>query len=866
MKRPTLRGASLLLLLAACSTPQSFPGQKMAQPLLDGQPLPTDQAPGQEEGEESHQERQEWMEAMHRAAPGFDWRAEEERNRRMLMTEREQALLNPAMTAGSWQEFGSRNLAGSVFVAEPSSNGQELYIGTALGGVFRGPADGSAWDAIGDGVYGGAYHLGVFAPAGGGQDVVLRADNNQLYRSVDGGMTWQAPSGLPILHEVRHLLVLKDAAQTILLLGRIGSSWSVYRSTDEGQSFAVSHSLAASGDLFTPRDVLGPVYLFDGDHLEQSLDGGQSFSTLGTGVGFTADNIRLGGHEVSNGQTFSLALQTGGLWQLWRTTNAGSSWTHPRDMPEMWGAFTTSLTDPNLLGYGGVEFWLSRDGGATFNVVNFWWEHPGNRQHKLHADIMGASVEPDPTLAGGERWYINTHGGSYESVDQVATVDWLSAERLGVSQYYSTLTSRRDPAQVHAGSQDQGYQRAVGVPVSGPGAVQNFVEDITGDYGHLSSTNGSLDLVYSDYPGFILVSVFEGFPVRFTEDFPTGFAGQWLPFMVADPVDPDVFYLCGKKIWKYDRPNANYNWNYSQLGNKVFTPEVTSLAFSPLDPQRAWCCTSDGKIYWSLDKGVTWTQSSTTGPGAHYFYGTTIVTSSVNPDLVWIAGSGYTNAPVMFSVNGGQTFSDRSNGLPNTLVYDLVEGPDGSGRMYAAASSGAWEYEPSSQTWSNILGAEAPITSYWSVEAVPSRNVIRFGSYGRGIWDYSPGTPGFFPYGELRSGANVLTLKADSQPLLGRIITITVSGAPAFASGFLSVSKAEDDLPMFGGDLLIDLNQVIWQKSLTADGAGVASTTISIPNNPALIGSERFLQAAFHDSSQSQAWALSHGLRAVVGQ
>lgn len=866
MFRTSPIGASLLLLLAACSLADPNSGQPLAKPFLNGMPQPTEVAGGQEEGESNQQAREEWMEAMHRAAPGVDWRAMEEQNRRDLMAAREQAIFSTQLTAGSWQELGSRNLAGSVHITVPSSDGQSLYVGTDLGGVFHGPADGSAWTAIGDGVYGGVYHLGVIPQSGGAQDVILRADNNQVYRSADQGLTWQTPTGVPILSSIRRMLILDDANNTVLILGRQASTWSIYRSVDDGQSFSISYGISQEADLFTPRDVLGPVYLFEGDRLYQSTDGGQSFSTLGNGVGFTAEDVRFGGHEISGNQTFSAALKRSGTWELWRTTNAGSSWSHPADMNEMWSAFTTSITDADTLAYGGVEMYLSSNGGSSFSKVNDWWDHPADRQNKLHADLMGMSVIPDASVASGERWFINTHGGVYESTDQAATVNWLSAERLGVSQYYSTLTSRRDPSQVYAGSQDQGFQRAIGGPIGGGGPSQNFVEDITGDYGHLSSTSGTLDIVYSDYPGFILICIGEGWPSLYFEDFPTGFAGQWLPFMVADPEDQDVFYLCGKKIWRYERQGVQYNWNYTQLGSQTFTPEVTALAFSPLDPQRAWCTTSDGKIYWSTDRGVSWTQSATTGPSAHYFYGTTIVPSSTTADVVWIGGSGYSNAPVMFSANGGQSFQDRRSGMPNTLVYDMVEAPDGSGRMYAAAHSGAWEYEPSSQQWSSILGAEAPITRYWSVEAVPSENMIRFGTYGRGIWDYLPETPGFFPYAELRDGPNVLTLEANAQPLLGSQVTLTVEGAPAFGSGFLNVSLAGNDMAMFGGDLLIDLNQVVWQKSMTADGNGVATVTLSIPNNAALIGAERYLQAAFRDSGQTQGWSLSHGLRAVVGQ
>ena len=40
------------------------------------------------------------------------------------------------------------------------------------------------------------------------------------------------------------------------------------------------------------------------------------------------------------------------------------------------------------------------------------------------------------------------------------------------------------------------------------------------------------------------------------------------------------------------------------------------------------------------------------------------------------------------------------------------------------------------------MGTEAPLTIYWCVEWVPEIGVARFGTYGRGIWDYTPRSAG----------------------------------------------------------------------------------------------------------------------------
>ena len=47
-------------------------------------------------------------------------------------------------------------------------------------------------------------------------------------------------------------------------------------------------------------------------------------------------------------------------------------------------------------------------------------------------------------------------------------------------------------------------------------------------------------------------------------------------------------------------------------------------------------------------------------------------------------------------------------------------------------------YDDKAARWRSIVDATAPINSYWAVESVPAIRTMRFATYGRGIWDYSP--------------------------------------------------------------------------------------------------------------------------------
>ena len=81
------------------------------------------------------------------------------------------------------------------------------------------------------------------------------------------------------------------------------------------------------------------------------------------------------------------------------------------------------------------------------------------------------------------------------------TVQNISLSGLGVSQYYSTYTTRFPPYHVFAGSQDQGFQRHLSE--GSYDGVLDFEQTISGDYGHIVSGDGGISL-WTDYPGFVM--------------------------------------------------------------------------------------------------------------------------------------------------------------------------------------------------------------------------------------------------------------------------------------------------------------------------------------------------------------------------
>jgi hypothetical protein len=103
--------------------------------------------------------------------------------------------------------------------------------------------------------------------------------------------------------------------------------------------------------------------------------------------------------------------------------------------------------------------------------------------------------------------------------------------------------------------------------------------------------------------------------------------------------------------------------------------------------------------------------------------------------MVIIGGSGYSNPPVYISYDHGANFSPLNEGLPNTLVFELAGTPDDA-YFFAATEVGPYVYITEEGTWQDLAGISAPDQTYWSVEFIPELNTARFGTYGRGIWDF----------------------------------------------------------------------------------------------------------------------------------
>ena len=733
--------------------------------IKGGQPVPTEFDIKKSKRKDFKNQRKDYMKNMHRAHPDVDWEKMDEESRK-IRTNKIQDLRQSLITSGNWnaqnkrlenisrelsgywQERGSNNLAGRILTADIDWNNNLIYCASDGGNIWRGSLTGGDWTSLTDYLQIKGIHFLRLIEFDNTRRLLI-ANGDNFYYTDDEGVTLQLSNGVDFLsgwegNYLKRVIITED--KTIYLLATEGTgNWNavgtIYKSTDHGRNFTKILTLDTNAgmssnqssdhyDIWTSRYFDGFIYLLHNDEFYHINTSDQLEFVSNIPVSGSSENILTGG--VGSNYPFFYAHVGGRIYQ---SINGGDSWIDHGERPQWYfnlqNSFNSSNINRDLIFWGGMEVFKSTSGGSSWTLVNNWWDYYGNEATMLHADIPEVRFFLDPEF--NEVALISTDGGLYYSDDALETVQNVSMNGLGVSQYYSTYTKRTFPYNVFAGSQDQGFQRSIS-----PGeGVFDFVQSISGDYGHLSSGDEGVS-IWCNYPGITTY-----FPDPLTSghislNFP-GSGHLWLAPIIEDPYYPNQAYLAGGGLSGGDHlfhltiDNSAISYEEEPYS---FNSTISAMGFSPNEPNHRYVLTYYGSFYHSSNDGGGWQMSTAfDGPDAHYFYGSTIWASQSTSGTVIIAGSGYSNPPVYISYNHGESFVPFNEGLPSTLVLELAGTPDDK-YFFAATEIGPYVYISEEGAWTDLSGISAPDQTYWSVEYIPELNTARFGTYGRGIWDF----------------------------------------------------------------------------------------------------------------------------------
>ncbi|MCO6493207.1 MAG: T9SS type A sorting domain-containing protein [Phaeodactylibacter sp.] len=757
-----------IIILAACLPAGIWSCRQQSSPSI---PPPTEGTIIRfgEEGQE-RAKREAWLELMHQAAPGTDWRQAEYQARMQRHIERSgQAFFRSNCTreliaggnlAGRWKERGSTNQAGSVLKTAYDPATDEIWLISAGGTLWRGDRLGLSWEVVNQDLQfnGGALQ---FIPRETGRRLIAFAGRLPHY-SDDDGQSWTRGTG--ISHndrwgDIHAPVVLDDGENYPVFVLAKPAYWTdvrLYISLNQGESYLPRSAFGTHEfsrlTLAIPHHS-GRVFLVEKRdngqariHEADPANGQLQWINEGGNLNFGNAPANLAGTLV-NGQLilYAYTSPSEGNWKVHRSTDGGRQWALQGNLPARpWDVgLYVSPSNPNVLYMGEVECHRSLNAGQNWEKINNWWDYYEDIEGSLHADIMDIAEFGDD---GGQPFLlVSNHGGLSISFDRLESAANIGLSGLNVSQYYSVRTDPTNPAYVYSGSQDQGFQRTNQFSDEGPAS---FEQVISGDYGHIAFSDGGQGL-WAAYPGGWIT--YYGHPQwgGYTASYELESENEtvWLPPLLGSPYpnDPAV-YLAGGSInggagsflirleYKNNQIQASqgaFNFLEESAGGTL-----SAMATAPQNPDRWYAATTNGRFFYSSDGGDNWSQAINFVPEGHYLYGQAIYPYRSDAQTVLLAGSGYSNPAVYKSTDGGANFQPMADGLPATLAFD-IDGNEDESLLFAATEAGPYVYIEEQGRWFDMSGLCAPAQTYWSVEYLPEEKAARFGTYGRGIWDFS---------------------------------------------------------------------------------------------------------------------------------
>ena len=399
-----------------------------------------------------------------------------------------EAMGPASMTMFSW---AMGRVAGRITaIAVHPANDDEIYVGTAAGGVWHTTNGGAAWTPVFDQV--GTQSIGsvIFDPFDPTTVWVGTGDLGAgcgyfgmgLFRSSDGGATWEprnGPSGQSLdLSFVSGIAIFRDAQnQRILLAGGKADCTAsggqlpggLFRSADDGATWTRVHTgtvwdvVVGKGNpatLFMTASLSGT-----GSGVFSSTDGGLVWKPLNVGspVPFSTATSRARLSEVSaDGADLMYAFlpsQSGG--SIYRTSDGGTSWAQPAiNACEGQCSYNAVIAVRPDLGstllVGTIRIAKSISSGAGPVALTATWGSTQQVHQDTHVITYSRSTPG--------RFWVGSDGGIWRSDNDGATFVNLNAN-LNITQFYDIAVHPSDMAMVFGGAQDNSSSRRAASPL-----------------------------------------------------------------------------------------------------------------------------------------------------------------------------------------------------------------------------------------------------------------------------------------------------------------------------------------------------------------------------------------------------------------
>ncbi len=700
--------------------------------------------------------------------------------------------------AMQWRCIGPHRGGRTVGAVGVPSQPNVFYIGVNNGGVWKTNDFGHTWKPIFDEQPTGSIGDVVVSPSNpnviyvGSGEGLQRPDlsvGDGIYKSTDAGKTW-TNIGLQNAQQIGGLAI-DPTNENRLFVAALGHPYGaneergVYRTVDGGKTWErvlykdentgaiqvaidPNNSNIIYADMWAGRQGPWENGSWNGKEsgLFKSVDGGTTWKKLSTGLPSTEQGLGRIGFCVapSNSNRLYATVDAGKFGGIYRSDDAGESWTNINADEKLWGRgsdFAEVKVDPlnaDIVYTADVVTWKSMDAGKTWTAFrgapggddyHRIWINPNNNKIILIASDQGAII----TVNGGETFS-----------------SWYNQP---TAQFYHVSADNSFPYNVYSGQQESG---SVGIASRGNDGIITFRDwHPVGaeEYGYVVADPLDNNIIYggkisrydkrTGQAQNISPEVVRSGKYRFVRTAPVLF----------NPIDKKTLYYAGNVLFKTN--NGGTSWQVispdlsrdsvdvvKSIPNNIgiYTNDdikkmkrrgvIYTVAPSYVDINTIWCGTDDGLIHLTKDGGKTW--KNVTPPQLTSWSKVSLMDASHTDANTAYAAVNKIRLddmqPHIYKTNdGGKTWKEITNGLPNDPINVVKEDPIRKGLLFAGSERAVYVSFDDGTNW-QPLRLNMPATSIRDLVIKDDDLVI--GTHGRSFWILDDITP-------LRQLSNQLT-------------------------------------------------------------------------------------------------------------
>jgi photosystem II stability/assembly factor-like uncharacterized protein len=672
---------------------------------------------------------------------------------------------------------GGRTRAASGVAAQPNV----FYIGQVNGGVWKSDDYGRTWNPIFD--QEPTQSIGAIAVAPSDPNIIYvgsgeglhRPDlsiGDGIYKSTDAGKTWKHLD-LRDGYQVPAIAVDPRDPNKVFaaVLGHPygpNDERGLYRSADGGESWQkVISKDENTGASDVEIDPTNPDVIYasmwevregpwedsnevngTGGGLFKSTDGGNTWRQLSNGLPKDLSQIYVAIAPSDPKRLYATVATASGSVDVYRSDDAGENWSKATDDPRPSGRIgggdlsipKVDSKNPDIVYCASTVTMRSTDGGKTWTSFRGapggddyqnLWINPNNPNIILLVSDQGALV----TVNGGETWS-----------------SWYNQP---TAQIYHVSVTPTFPYKVCGGQQESGSVCISSRANEGEITFRDWRPVGVIEYGYVAPDPLDPDLIYGG--GRSEVSKFHWstgqvqnvtpIPLR-TPKYRTDRTEP----LIFSPVDPHILYYASNILFKTTDGGANWQTISSDLTreNPGIPTSAGSLVPKNAEKQRGviyslapsfknvnllWAGTDDGLVWQTRDGGKNW--NNITPPElTPWSKVTQIAASHFDEDTAYVSVSRFRindEHPYIYRTHdGGKTWRLIVRGLPEIGPADTVrEDTERKGLLFAGTENAVWVSFNDGDSW-QPLQLNLPHTSVRDL--IIHDNDLIAATHGRGFW------------------------------------------------------------------------------------------------------------------------------------